>query len=637
MDYRKQVAEMRARMKTDEIYASFVAEQATSFRKTVTVPGIVQPQDITEWWHLTGRVSTAAVVYALTDDEYAGTWMHDSALWIARQSADAWIGPFFRDGFRTNPLKGTLETSHLANSVANALLFAPDRFTEEEREELRAALRDKGLPPLEEWLKPYYEFRPGIARSNWVIVELDGVYACAAVLDREDLMRKYMPLYADLHNDYNSEFYGEAPGYWEYACANFLSARFKFDMAFPHLIPEMPDINIILRPFLWHYYHRQGTFLLQNLDQTRFRGMNFGDQSTVGTALNHSILLYISIYGDDPQLRALVSAHLDKIFTAEGDHGSSLPVVCLFPFRGREHGDESFLPPTRLFTDGFMMYKDSWENPKIQIAMQHGVTEEPRLVAHRHGDQLSFQLAKDGIVILDDPGICCYRLHTSKLSQSPGWHSVPSFWTAGEKPRLIEQEKLSPKTLAEGRLNRGVYADVGEDRFAVISDASEIYPAPITSLKRTFAAVGENVLVIADTYTASEPVAEQMSFLGNNRRRAMKWVFNDDGATLTREGVGVRIRAMQGVSMIMDYAALHDATCSSPDSPMQGREGSGYLVRMKNKEAAAAGRSVYVVFADRAENLDNWNATLDGDTLTVTENGEVRCTFTLNDSPKAEI
>jgi len=266
--------------------------------------------------------------------------------------------------------------------------------------------------------------------------------------------------------------------------------------------------------------------------------------------------------------------------------------------------------------------------------MQHGVTEEPRIVSHRHGDQLSFQLAKDGIVILDDPGICCYRLHTSHLSMSAGWHSVPAFWTAGEKPRLIEQEKLSPKHVAEKRFNRGLYADVQKDRFAVVSEAAELYPAPITSLKRTFAAAGENVLVISDTYAASEPVAEQLSFLGNNRRRAMKWVFNDDGATLTREGVGVRIRAMQGVSMLMDYAALHDATCSSPDSPMQGREGSGYLVRMKNKDAAAEGRSVYVVFADRAENLDNWNATLDGDTLTVTENGEVRGTFVLTDAPQ---
>ena len=71
---------------------------------------------------------------------------------------------------------------------------------------------------------------------------------------------------------------------------------------------------------------------------------------------------------------------------------------------------------------------------------------------------------------------------------------------------------------------------------------------------------------IADTYTASEPVAERMTFLGNNRRRAMKWVFNDDGATLTREGVGVRIRAMQGVSMTMDYAALHDAPSSAPEA-----------------------------------------------------------------------
>jgi len=57
---------------------------------------------------------------------------------------------------------------------------------------------------------------------------------------------------------------------------------------------------------------------------------------------------------------------------------------------------------------------------------------------------------------------------------------------------------------------------------------------------------------------------------------------------------------------------------------------------VQNKVAASAGRSVYVVFADRAENLDGWNASLDGDTVTVTENGAPRYSITLGDTPKAE-
>lgn len=329
MQLNERIADLRARCKSDEAYGRFVTAQVKSFHKNVTVPGIIQPQDITEWWHNTGRAKIAAALYALTNDEYIGVWLRDAALWIARQSADAWIGPFFRA--RTNPLKGTLETAHLANAIAAALLYTPALFTESEREEMRCALREKALPPLEEWLKPF-DAGTNSSRNNWCIVELDGVFACAAALDREELVRKYIPLFEDLHKDYNSEFYGEPAGYWSYACTNFLNTRFLCDMVFPALAEEMPDVNIVLRPFIWSYYRRQGTFLLQNLEETRERWMTFGDQSTEG-GFNSLILLYISIYGDDPQIRALAAYHLEKIFSRAAE---AAPLPCYASFHTAE-------------------------------------------------------------------------------------------------------------------------------------------------------------------------------------------------------------------------------------------------------------------------------------------------------------
>ena len=117
----------------------------------------------------------------------------------------------------------------------------------------------------------------------------------------------------------------------------------------------------------------------------------------------------------------------------------------------------------------------------------------------------------------------------------------------------------------------------------------------------------------------------------------MKWVFGDNCATMCREGVGVHIAAMQNVSLKMDYAAISDANSTYPDSPLQGREGSGYLVRMQTKAAAEAGQSVYVIFADREENLDKWSASMQGDVITVCKGSEVYCTVTLGDEPKVEI
>ena len=112
----------------------------------------------------------------------------------------------------------------------------------------------------------------------------------------------------------------------------------------------------------------------------------------------------------------------------------------------------------------------------------------------------------------------------------------------------------------------------------------------------------------------------------------MKWSFGDNSARMSREGVGVQIAAMQDVSLTLDYAALNDNNSTYPDSLMQGREGSGYIVRMQTKRTAESGRSIYVLFADREENLDNWSASLAGDTVTVFENGTERCTVTLGDT-----
>jgi len=354
--------------------------------------------------------------------------------------------------------------------------------------------------------------------------------------------------------------------------------------------------------------------------------------------LEEGFLLFTSVYHKDAKVRALASAELEEMFFGDGEKekNASVELMCLLPHRGRGKVEESEFPVSAIFGDGFMLYKDAWKDPKIQIALKCGQIEAPHVVGHRHADHLSFQLAKDGIVILDDPSLCCYRTQTHKMATSAGWHSVPGFTTVGKNPRLLEQEKMTAVNMAEDRFSRRVSAVLRDHAFAVTGEAAELYPEEITSVRRTFAAAGENVLVIRDTYTATEPVAQIATFLGNNRRRGMKWVFGDNCATMCREGVGVHIAAMQNVSLKMDYAAISDANSTYPDSPLQGREGSGYLVRMQTKAAAEEGRSVYVVFADREENLDKWSASMQGDVITVCESGTPRYTFRLGEEITVE-
>jgi len=623
---------LREKMHTDAQYRAFVEDQAERLRSELKVPGVTQPDDTTEWWHICeGRLSNVAPLVMLTEDDTLRTWLHDAAMWITRQSADAWIGPFFRKNFRTNPPKGTLETAHICRALAPCLIFCPYIFSDSEKEEIRTSLREKGIAAIDEWIKPLIA-DPTLCRSNWCIAEVGAAMAaCVAIEDREKL-RSYIPFFNELHDEYNSDFYGEPVGYWFYPCENFLSARIYCDWAYPELIPEMADIQIVIRPFIWAYYHRQGYFLLQNIERRTLRSMTFGDCNTM-MEVRTLPLIYIAVYHEDPRVRALSSAMYEELYTdpETGRHSSIVGMgpLMLFPLREKANGDASFLPPSRLFGDGFLMYKDSWKDPKIQIAVQTGVTEKPHVIGHRHADHLSFQLAKDGIVILDDPSRCCYRLKTQKLCESASWHSLPSFTTDEEKPRRLEQRVMEHECAKLDIFDRLRYAHIGENGFTASSEAGELYPG-MNSVRRSFAAAGENVLVIVDDYKADVPVFETASFLGNNRRREMKWHFTEDSAVMTREGVGVVIKSMQPMTPVMDYAALHDYYSISPDSLYQGREGSGYLVRMKNKISAAEGRSVYVIFVDREENLNGWNAEMADGVITVACGGEEKYRFLLD-------
>ena len=80
----------------------------------------------------------------------------------------------------------------------------------------------------------------------------------------------------------------------------------------------------------------------------------------------------------------------------------------------------------------------------------------------------------------------------------------------------------------------------------------------------------------------------------------------ENGGLLIREGVGIKIQSLQPTESSLDYAALHDRFISATDSPYHGREGSGYILRIKNTDESISGRSFYVIFADKAEKLSSW-------------------------------
>ena len=145
---------LRETMRTQAWYREIIERQLTSIRRETARPGIVQEHDTNEWWHISeGRVGRAAFLIALTGDAALIEWTHGAVMWVTRQDADAWIGPFFRR--RTNPLSGTLETAHLCRTLTTALLFCPEIFTPDEIAEMHESLRTKGIAAIDHWLAPF--------------------------------------------------------------------------------------------------------------------------------------------------------------------------------------------------------------------------------------------------------------------------------------------------------------------------------------------------------------------------------------------------------------------------------------------------------------------------------------------------
>ena len=170
---------------------------------------LVQSSDTQEWWHLVWeRVSDAAFVWALGHDERLGKWLHDRIVGLCELSVDEWIGPWFRN--HGEHKIGALETAHVTNAVATAYDLAPELFGGEEKANIIAALREKGLA----LCKRYTEVGN---RNNWFCVLLSGYATAAAILGERGEIENAIALYNDVCAGlYDEDGYGETLQYGNY-------------------------------------------------------------------------------------------------------------------------------------------------------------------------------------------------------------------------------------------------------------------------------------------------------------------------------------------------------------------------------------------------------------------------------------
>ena len=139
--------------KTSQVAELFQAIKLRVNQRALT-PNLTDPSATTEWWHHTSEYLTGANWgYALEPSDKVGSWLRSNVLSIVRRPLADWAGPRFRGYGGGGNMVGGLETAHLTWGVAISLDMVSDLFTLSEQEEIKVALREKGMLPCRRYLE----------------------------------------------------------------------------------------------------------------------------------------------------------------------------------------------------------------------------------------------------------------------------------------------------------------------------------------------------------------------------------------------------------------------------------------------------------------------------------------------------
>ena len=595
--------------KTDTYFAYLIDHAVIDrARDIASQPGIRRPEEPQDWWRCLNRLGYAALACALEPDEVqVHAWLHNALMEIARMPDDQWIGPFFRP--RCEPPQGMLETSTILVAVTLSLGICPEVLNEDETALLLDQVRTVGLPYSKNWIRAR-EADGTFGNNNWSVVLLCGCAYGAVLLEDMDALRRIVEPYNRLCEIMNMDFYGETIGYWSYAASELASVRLLLERVYPEMAKLLKPAETYARILPWYSAQYIGPFTSEALpDPPLIRLVNFSDTAAI-QRISSTLLASIAVRKQEiPSLAALASWLFKKLFTKETlylpDEGrlgfwSTVTVwsVLLYPDFSAPCSASPY-PTVQRFGDGLTVLRGK----ELLFLSRAGSSVPSRVISHRHADQGTIFAAYSGVVLLDDPGSCCYRLPLYIEGKQDRVHSLPLF-RQGNHP--LPQRILESSDANRPPLNRDAGHEIGENGFWTTSDMGSLYPDPLTKVLRTVWAEKDHIAFIADEWEATSPVHEETKFVFNNRNMGMEWRISGNECRMTREKVGVRVISLDGCSPSLGYATLHDANHVHPGAPTQGRQGNGYEITFDSKDESKTGCRRFLLVFDEENKLDQW-------------------------------
>jgi hypothetical protein len=605
----------------------FDALQKRAYER-VSWGNLLGPNATTIWWHSAAEyLSDAAMSYALNPTPELADWIKRETLEIVRKPTCEWVGPAFRD--HSEPLTGHLETAHLCWGVSAIYDLAKGAFSENELQEIKIALHEKGIVLCRRWLDK------NVHLANWRSILFSGAMVSAVVLEDEKTVNDLLPEFELCQNALQDDgSYGESLQYGNYLLLALAFAKEAFIRS--NNVGKVQNLADVGRSVNWF---TTSMFYAKTLkswgNEPMARAANFNDSAAIFRP-SGDILLHIAARSEDETERGLAKWLFEKYYATNpnlaphdlatlgmrNDWGFlTLP---LLTYESKAISpEEANLPLTTIFSNGNGFIRDAW-NGKTIIATNGG-SDLLNGLGHLHGDLNSFILVHNNERLLADPGHSCYRNLIHGLESSSQTHNTCTFLIEKEslglqedlaKASLLEQKSVFPRRLiVDGKggekVDRGDKLLICEkdDVISVIgSEVGKAYGNPIQKFSRFWILAGSHVLFIIDQISADYPVTTLWNWVVNNRDGKTIWQREKNCLTVQKNDAGMKLfHGGNGSFSFPVHGFLHDAYHPEPNQLGEGSSGDSYVFRFTEKEKLATRTVVHAIALDEPNSLINWD------------------------------
>ncbi len=626
-DERRQIEQQRHRDPMGRFYGALV--QRVEYR--AASPGLCDRETTCDWWHVAAEYLTdAAMVCALLPSANVEAWLRDVTLAIARRPERDWIGPPYRE--RTTPPIGHLETAHLSWAVSSVLDLAGDIFADDEREELRAVLRNRAIPLCLGW------FEVNRHLANWRCVMTAGVAVAAAVLDDRPSVERAVEEFRLCGEIFQPDgSYAESMQYGNYAASALTvayEALVRYDASLAERLPLAPYARLIHWFAASHLYCKP---LSGWGDKPIARAVNFNDSAAIFRP-SGDLLLHVAARAaremptEAGLARWLFDTHylahpeqgpFDRMSFGFVNHFGMLTLPLLTQAAEAITPQEAGISTLQTFGNGDVIVRNT--QPARTVLAIRGGGDLLHGPGHVHGDLNSFILTHNDERLLVDPGHSCYRNLIHELEGSTLTHNTCTFATDEQREKLRQEELLLPRVLQQERRAMRSFAPDGTleppfDRGArrllatregsltvVGSEAAALYGPPLEQFARFWLMVGPHVLFVVDSIRAARPIRTTWNWLLNNRDGKLNVCWQSDQITARRGQAAMRLVHVGDAALhgpVFGY--VHDAYHPLPGQQGEGHPGSGWLFRWHEREPQTTRLTAHAIVLDTPAALDDW-------------------------------